>query len=197
MAGAKVGRPRSKKAYLAILKAAREIIEEAGTHRLTIEGVARRAGVGKPTIYRYWSNAQELAIATFMNPEVSNLPETSTNPGISDLRNLIQQTVQRLNSKQGRQMAFMLAGAETDSELFKAFRNRMILDTREKGTLILESAKIRGEIRSDVDVGLCLDMILGMIVLRLLIAHTELGEDLVDDVISMVLKGILPGASDT
>ena len=69
------------------------------------------------------------------------------------------------------------------------------MDTREKGIAILEGAKASGEICPDVDVSLCLDMILGTIVLRLLVAHTTLGDNLADEMISLVLEGARSGAS--
>lgn len=47
---------------------------------------------------------------------------------------IINETVRRLNSRQGRRMALMLAGAEPESELFKAFSNRVILNGRTRRT---------------------------------------------------------------
>ena len=188
----KRGRPRSEKAKQAILKAARELLDQAGPTRLTVEGVAQRAGVGKPTIYRYWSNAQELAMAVFMDrdqsdPAVDHAPES-----ISDLYALIRETVRRLDSKRGRQMALMLASAEQDSELFKAFSNRVILDGRKQGAKILKSAIKQGEIAPDTDVDLSLDLIFGIIFLRLLLDHAPLGDDLADRAVSSVIKAAKP-----
>ena len=60
------GRPRSEAARRAILDAARETLEEGGLLAVTMEGVAARAGVGKPTVYRHWSNRYELAMAALI-----------------------------------------------------------------------------------------------------------------------------------
>ena len=183
------GRPRSETARRAILKAARELIEEQGPARLTVEGVASRAGVGKPTIYRHWANAQELAMAAFVDlpdPHPAGTGEGST---LDDLRTLLQDLVARLDSRRGRQMALMLAGAEPESELFKAFSNRVMMDGRRRGADILDAVKARGEIRSDIDTGLCLDLIFGAIFLRLLLDHAPLGNTLADEAIALVLNG--------
>ena len=51
--------------------------------------------------------------------------------------------------------------------------------------------KARGEIRDDVDTGLCLDLIFGAVFLRLLLDHAPLGDALADDAIALVLKGAL------
>lgn len=60
------GRPRSVAARRAILKAAHELLAEGGLSSVTIEGIAARAGVGKPTIYRSWPNAHAVAMAALM-----------------------------------------------------------------------------------------------------------------------------------
>jgi len=57
-AGAKAspGRPRCLETRAAVLKAAQELLERGGAGALSIEAVARRAGVAKTTIYRWWPN---------------------------------------------------------------------------------------------------------------------------------------------
>jgi len=54
MALPRSGPIRSEAARLAILDAAVALFAERGYDHLTIEGIARRAGVGKQTIYRWW-----------------------------------------------------------------------------------------------------------------------------------------------
>lgn len=164
-----VGRPRSEQARLAILAAAREIIDEAGAARLTVEAVAQRAGVGKPTIYRYWLNAQELAMSALLEADGGGAAE-----GRGDLEALIASIVERLNTKRGRQMALMLAAAEPDGELFKAFANRVMLEGRRAGIAIIEAGIARGELDGTLDAALAMDLILGAIFLRLLLRHAPL-----------------------
>lgn len=164
-----VGRPRSEQARLAILAAAREILDDAGAARLTVEAVAQRAGVGKPTIYRYWLNAQELAMSALLEADVGVAAD-----GRDDLEALIASIVERLNTKRGRQMALMLAAAEPDGELFKAFANRVMLEGRRAGIAIIDAGIARGEIDATLDAGLAMDLILGAIFLRLLLRHAPL-----------------------
>src|SRR6187455_1661009 len=61
------GRPRSETARTKILAAARSLLDERGLPGLTVEGIAARAGVGKPTIYRHWPNAQAVAMDAFLD----------------------------------------------------------------------------------------------------------------------------------
>ncbi|MCP4308122.1 MAG: helix-turn-helix transcriptional regulator, partial [bacterium] len=56
------GRPRDPRIQQSILQATREMLDEVGYSRLTIEGVAARAGAGKATVYRWWSTKGELVL---------------------------------------------------------------------------------------------------------------------------------------
>src|SRR5258706_16314481 len=59
-------RKRSNSARRAILTAAFALLEEEGFERLSIEGVAARAGVGKTTIYRWWPTKGVMAVEAFL-----------------------------------------------------------------------------------------------------------------------------------
>src|SRR5882762_3584246 len=56
------GRPRSAATDEAILDAAVDLLSEQGFLALTIEAVAARAGVAKTTLYRRWSNKDDLLL---------------------------------------------------------------------------------------------------------------------------------------
>src|SRR5277367_4816007 len=62
----KRGRPRDPVARRKILAAAAGLLDEGGLGAVTMEAIAARAGVGKPTIYRAWPNAQAVAMAAFL-----------------------------------------------------------------------------------------------------------------------------------
>ena len=48
------GRPRDPRRREAILRAAIALVAEVGYDRMTVDALAARAGVSKPTIYRRW-----------------------------------------------------------------------------------------------------------------------------------------------
>src|SRR3970040_869626 len=81
------GRPRSDRSRRAILHAARELIEENGPTALTMEGIAARAGVGKPTIYRWWPDRHAVTMAALMD----EAPPPAARPARSALRQLGRQ----------------------------------------------------------------------------------------------------------
>ena len=184
------GRPRSAQAEAAILKAARELLDDAGPARLTIEAVAARAKVGKPTIYRYWANARELAMAALMArmPDAPGVVESQS--ALADLRTHVRGLIARFSTTRGKQTALMLATAERDSEMFKAFRNQVVMTGREEGRAILARAQMSGEVRADLPIETTLDLIYGPIFFRLLTVHAPLTQSFADEIVDLISSGI-------
>ncbi len=86
------GAARNEKARLAILRAASELIAIEGYDHLTIEGIAARAKVGKPTIYRWWSSKSELLAECLVDDTLmpdSFRPQT-TDDVVDDITRLVR-----------------------------------------------------------------------------------------------------------
>ena len=109
------GRPRSKRAHDAILTSAYELLEEGGLAGVTMEAVASRAKVGKPTIYRYWANARELAMAAFMAQTELRVEEAESERPVDALKNQLRRVVDQFATAAGRQSAILMASADSDS----------------------------------------------------------------------------------
>lgn len=189
------GRPRSEQARKAILKSAYDLLTEQGVARLTIEAVAARAGVGKPTIYRSWSNARELAMAALLAEPDSEttVPQTDvpeSDAPIQDLTRQVCQVISIFATLRGRQVTQMMAAAEPDSELSKAFRNQIILKCREDGRTILHRAQTKNLVRTPLDIDLVLDLIYGPIFYRLLAGHEKLSEQTGREIVELVIRGV-------
>src|ERR1700744_5204428 len=111
------GRPRSARARTAILAAARPILDEAGITGLTMEGIAARAGVGKPTIYREWPNAHAVAMAALMSSEEAPPKLAGAASAVSELKRQLRAVASVFASRAGRQAAIMIASASGETEL--------------------------------------------------------------------------------
>ena len=59
------GPKRSERAHEAILTAAQEVLADVGYQKASIERIARHAGVGKQTIYRWWSSRAALFMEVY------------------------------------------------------------------------------------------------------------------------------------
>src|SRR5579859_4794324 len=133
------GRPRSVAARRSILKAAHELLAEGGLSSVTIEGIAARAGVGKPTIYRSWPNAHAVAMAALMDssppppPAAASVTSSPGGSALEDLRAQLHEVVRVFSAPLGRSVTLMIAASEKETELSKAFRNHFILTRRSEG----------------------------------------------------------------
>ena len=110
-----------------IIDATRELLAESGVRRLTVEGVAARAGVAKTTIYRHWRSKDELALAVLIDMveqvvAVPDLDETR-----AELVAFVEGAVRILGSTlMGRVMQGLVSDLAADPELARAFRERVV-----------------------------------------------------------------------
>ncbi len=93
---------RSETARRAILAAALDLVGEVGYAKLTIEGIAAAAGVGKQTIYRWWPSKGSLLFDAFLTlatdgqeDQAAALPDTGD--VMADLKMVLRATVAELN----------------------------------------------------------------------------------------------------
>jgi AcrR family transcriptional regulator len=111
---------RSERSRRAILTAALDLVEESGYAKLSIEGIAARAGVGKQTIYRWWPSKGAvlldalLALSEDQEGEVLSLPDTGDLA--ADLKLVLRATIVRQDRLRSAQQTGELP-AEVDLAL--------------------------------------------------------------------------------
>lgn len=184
------GRPRDEAAKERILAAARELLQDHGLTGVTMEGIATLAGVGKPTVYRYWPNAQAVAMDAFLAFADEMPGPARKDAPLAALRRHLRGIAVAFTSPAGRSTAAMIAAAQNDSELAKVFRNRFMLQSRQRGRELLELAVNAGEIAAPVDFEVALDLIYAPLYFRLLIGHGRLDAIFTDTVLQMALHGL-------
>ena len=184
------GRPRNLAARSAILKAAYELLQDGGIAAVTIEAVAARAGVGRPTVYRWWPNANAVAMAALMEIAETSTPKAASKSAITALRRQLRAVAAVFSTPAGRSVASMLASSESDTEISKSFRNHFIFERREEGRALLKQAIREGVIRSDADLDTVLDVLYGPLFYRLIAAPGTLSQSFPDRVLDLVLEGL-------
>jgi AcrR family transcriptional regulator len=181
------GRPRDPRTRAAILAAARTLLEKGGLTAVTIEAIAARAGVSRPTIYRYWPNAPAVAMAAFL--EASGAPaagKTSRSP-LTALRAQLHAVADAFAAPAGRSIAAMVAAAQSETELAKAFRNEFIARNRDAARLMLERCVEERLVVAPPDIDLALDLIFGPLFYRLLMGHAPITRGFVDQLLAAVV----------
>jgi AcrR family transcriptional regulator len=184
------GRPPSRAARRRILRAAHEMLEHGGLLSITMEGVASRARVGKPTVYRQFNNRYELAMAALMEASGEFVPCASGRNPLEELRAQLRSMATLFASGTGRHVALMLASGYGETEMSKAFRSHFVQARREEGRSLLERAIEAGQIRGGISTELVLDLIYGPIFYRLTMGHAPLDAHFADRLLDQVLEGI-------
>ena len=185
----KRGRPRDPGVRRRILTATSALLNEGDLSSVTMEAIAARANVGKPTIYREWPNAQAVAMTAFL--------ETAKTPGVrksgnalAQLRLQLRNVAKAFATRAGRNTAMMIAAAQNDSELAKVFRNHFILKSREEGRALLLRAVAEGYLKSRFDMDAALDLVYAPLYFRLLIGHGPLDPGFTDTILNLALEGL-------
>lgn len=189
---ARRGRPRSATARRRVLAAARALIEAHGPTGVTIEAVAARSGVGKPTIYRTWPNAHAVVMAALMDEAAVPPAARRRQSPLAALRRQLRAIATTFAASTGRNVTMMLAASEPDTELAKAFRHHFILARRDEGRQMLEEAVAAREVRAGLDIEIALELLYGPIFFRVLVGHAAVGERFGDALLDQLLKGWAP-----
>ncbi|MBI2740543.1 MAG: TetR/AcrR family transcriptional regulator [Rhodospirillales bacterium] len=184
------GRPRDPRTRAAILAAARALLDKGGLTAVTIEAIAGRAGVSRPTIYRYWPNAPAVAMAAFL--EASGAPaaaKTSRSP-LAALRAQLHALADAFAAPAGRSVAAMVAAAQSETELAKAFRNEFIARNRDAARELLERCVAERLVAPPADIDLVLDLVFGPLFYRLLMGHAPITRGFVDQLLDAVIPAL-------
>jgi AcrR family transcriptional regulator len=185
------GRPRSDASRNAILKAAYEILKEAGFAGFTVEGVAARAGAGKATIYRWWQSKGTLAIEAFlvaMAPRLAAVPETGS--ALADLRAQVHRAAAIYRGRAGQLLRELIALGQEDSQTSRMLRTDFVAPRYGDAIRILERAQASGEIAPEVDIDVLADALWGPIFHRLLVSRMPIERGYVDKLLDLVLGNV-------
>jgi AcrR family transcriptional regulator len=146
-----MGRPRSESARKAILEATCSLLLERGYDALALEAVARAAGVGKSTIYRWWQTKADLTVDAFFDATTEELQMPQTASAEADFRAQITALAALLAGTRGRAFAAMLGGALNDPALARVIGARW-LDPRQRwGRERMARAGQEGQLRTGVE----------------------------------------------
>jgi AcrR family transcriptional regulator len=189
MGPVKPGRPRSEHVDDAILAAAREELGARGYARMTVDAVAARAGVSKPTIYLRHPTKAELATAAIASMRVQPRPAPTDDLRadlIAHLR-LLRAGLERPN---GMAMLGTVLAEENDTpELLALFRERLVAPRRRELRAVLQAARDRGELRPDANLDVAVNALVGAFFARYL-AGEPIGGRFTSALVDTVLEGV-------
>nr|BFE82552.1 TetR/AcrR family transcriptional regulator [Planobispora longispora] len=161
---------RSEASRRAILTAAFELVGEVGYAKLSIEGIAARAGVGKQTIYRWWPSKGTVLLDAFLmlsggQDGEAALPDTGDLE--ADLKTVLRATVAELNDpRYDEPMRALATEIAHDPELAAAYSERLDGPMRELKKERLRAAQRAGQLALDLDLDVAVEMVWGPLLNR-------------------------------
>lgn len=162
------GRPRSATARKSILNATRRLLTQMPMAELSIEAIAKRAGVGKTTIYRWWPNKAAIAMEAFAEqPGLQHIAPTTATAGEGITRQL-ENLVRQLRGQNGRIIAGVIAEGQSDQTALDMLYEKFLKDRLDALYGLIEQGKENGEFNPAISTEIALDMLLGPLFLRVL-----------------------------
>ena len=145
---------RSEQSRQAILDATMKLLDDrepgsVSVQQLSIERIAREAGVSKTTIYRWWPNKAAVVIDSFLENHILATPVREDLPAVEALRAHILALAALYGGHEGRLMAQLLAEAQYDPATLDEFKRHFWRPRREAVNSMIERAMEEGSIRRD------------------------------------------------
>jgi AcrR family transcriptional regulator len=185
---------RSEASHAAILAATVALLEEVGYRNLTIEGVARSAGVGKQTIYRWWGGSKAaLVLEAFAGVGDDRVPLLDSGDVRTDLI-AIMKPVLNLHGgfRTGTSLAnkTLMAEAQLDPEFHQRY-GELHAGWRAPMIAAVRRGVVRRQLAKGTNAALVVDLLLGAAWYRLLLEHAPLNAKVAVELVDAVLQGCL------
>ncbi|MFT4231164.1 MAG: TetR/AcrR family transcriptional regulator [Leucobacter sp.] len=189
------GRPRSEASRQAILEAARALTREVGYEKVTVEAIARRAGVGKQTVYRWWPSKAEVVAEAVIDGSMARFPEAVPDTGDlrADLQAWLRDWIAQFTTVEAMSVMLALTVASSESQRVADEQYARFTDPHER--LLrdrLDRAVEQGSLRSGADTATAAAAIAGTLVYRSLARQRELTVEEASSLVDLLLDGLEP-----
>lgn len=163
-----MARPLDPRADEAITDATLALLNERGFAAMTMEDVAHRAKVGKPTIYRRFPSKAALVTAVIERqlPELDKLAIPDLGDTRAELQTLISTGFPPDGPSYVRLTGGLIAEQERHPELIEAYRSNILRPRRRITCTLIERGQKRGDVRPDVEPEDAVDLIVGAFLAR-------------------------------
>ncbi|MER9949951.1 TetR/AcrR family transcriptional regulator [Mesorhizobium sp. M0047] len=183
-----IGARRNPDSADAILDAAEAVLVEAGYAGFSIEAVARRARAGKPTIYRWWPSKAALLLEVYQRQKRVDVPDTGRLE--EDLVGFVNNLFAHWReTSSGSVFRSLIAEAQSD-DMAAAALNDYARGRRSHTGQIVERAKARGEIPTEIDPAVVADLIASFAWKHLLTNRLDEDEATIRKAVGYIMRGI-------
>ena len=185
------GRPPSERAasHDAILDAVLALLQKRSVRDLTMEEVAKRAKVGKPTLYKWWPTKATLVLAMLCERMAPKLEKPLDLTAEESLRFRVRRLIDAFNGPFGKIVAGLIAEGQSEPGVLGEFFDRWVSPRRTATIADLQRGRNAGELRSQTEPELLNDAIFGAIYYRLLLRSGPLTRRFGEELVGHILRG--------
>jgi len=164
-------------------------LAEGGYSALSLEKVARRAGVHKTTLYRRWGTREELVLEAMLERAGEHISVPDTGSLRKDLLELARTAAANAASPEVAAMARAVAAESPRDRRLAAANRRFWAERLALDGAIVERAIARGEVAAGTDPGRVIEAVLGPIHLRLLLTGEPVDQSFLEGIVDVVVDG--------
>ena len=185
------GRPPSEMAasHGHIMDVVYALLQEQSVRDLTMEAVAKNAGVGKPTLYKWWPTKATLVLAMLCERMAPKLEKPTVLSAEESLRFRVRSLINAFNGPFGNIVAGLIAEGQSERAGLQEFFERWVSPRRNATIADLQRGKDAGELRSETEPELVNDAIFGAIYYRMLLRSGPLTRQFGEELVEQVIRG--------
>jgi AcrR family transcriptional regulator len=158
--------PRIERSRRVVRDAVLDELADSGYGDLTIEGVARRAGVGKSTVYRHWPDKAARVIDALEHAHPHLVPDLESGTARDRVVRLVGHVAEvATDARFSRCIAALVDAAERDVRL-REFHHQYSADRRSELAAVIRSGVDDGDFDRATDVDAAVVAILGVVFYR-------------------------------
>ncbi|WP_067177689.1 TetR/AcrR family transcriptional regulator [Microtetraspora niveoalba] len=185
---------RNPQSTNAILRAALQLAQEEGLSKVSIDGIAARAGVGRRTIYRWWPSKSAVVLDAYvqrLRDTPLMRPRSAPSDDVrADLVGMVKDTWIEVVGDSAPLVAALIGEAQHDKEVAARLWERLIAPSSEPVMARIKLAQDQGQIAAEADPYRCAELLYGQIYLRLLLTPNDLDESFLEDCVDLALNGL-------
>jgi len=152
--------------------------------------VAKRAKVGKPTLYKWWPSKAALIMAMFHERLAAKLEVSPAATAEQAIRAKMRHLIGEFNGLFGKVMADLIAEGQRDPGILQELYERHISLRRASTVADIERGKASGELVPDTVPELLIDAIFAPVYFRLLLRLAPLTNQYGDRLIDQAFRGV-------
>lgn len=191
-AAAKKGRPRSEKSRKAILNATNKLLLQTSVQELSIEAIAKKAKVGKTTIYRWWPNKTAVVMDSLANQPGMQTPLPTARSHKEAIIMQLDKLIRLVDSNNGKTIAQLFSEAQGSEASLAIFKDNLLEPLMDAIRYSIDEGQKNGEFRDDIDIELAADILCGPIFFRLMAHPNDINESFRDQYPDEAIKILSP-----